>query len=418
MYIIGNSTARIYVSSAKYSDNARPIAADIGDNVQLFSMGGDLPGYRSIEEIIASMPVEPIADEIKGQDLLYSSGTTGQPKGVKLPLTGDPPDTITASGEAVAAFYGYDSNTVYLSPAPLYHAAPLRFNLAILMYGGTTVIMRHFDPVEALELIETYRCTHSQWVPTMFIRLLKLAQAERERLDTSSMKLALHAAAPCPVAVKEQMLDWWGPIIYEYYAGSENNGFCQVGPEEWLAHKGTVGRALYGELHIVDEEGTELPVGEIGTVWFAGGNEFEYLNDPEKTRSAHNEQGWSTLGDVGCVDEEGYLYLTDRLAFMIISGGVNVYPQEVENLLVMHPLVADVAVFGIPHDVLGEQVKAVVQLARPQDASPDIAAELIQYCRESLSRIKCPRSVEFMETLPRHATGKLYKRLLRDPYWA
>lgn len=416
-YIIGNSTASVYISSALYAGNAAVIAGEIGDDVRLFSIGGDLPGYLPIEEAIAAMSVLPIADETKGQDLLYSSGTTGQPKGVKLELTGDPPDSITPTGEAVAALYGYNADTIYLSPAPLYHAAPLRFNLAVLMYGGTSVIMRQFDPVAALESIETWRCTHSQWVPTMFIRMLKLPRAERKRFDTSSMKLALHAAAPCPVAVKERMIEWWGPIIYEYYAGSENNGFCQVGPEDWLAHKGTVGRALYGELHILDEDGTELPIGEVGTVWFAGGNEFEYLDDPEKTRSAHNDQGWSTLGDVGYVDEEGYLYLTDRLAFMIISGGVNVYPQEVENLLVMHPLVTDVAVFGVPHGDLGEQVKAVVQLARPQDASPEIAAELIRFCRDSLSRIKCPRTVDFMDSLPRHATGKLYKRLLRDPYW-
>jgi len=417
-YIIKNSGAEIYVCSVVFAENAGTVAAGLDDEVRLFSVRGAMAGYEPIETMLERMPAVPIADESKGQDLLYSSGTTGQPKGVKVPLSGESPEEIAANGKAVAGLYGMDANSVYLSPAPLYHAAPLRFNLAVLMYGGTSVIMRQFEPLAALEAIEKYRCTHSQWVPTMFIRMLKLPPDDRERFDVSSMRMALHAAAPCPIDVKEQMLEWWGPIIYEYYAGSENNGFCQVGPEDWLTHKGTVGRPLFGEVHILDDDGQPLPIGETGTIWFAGGSEFEYLKDPEKTQSVHNDQGWSTLGDVGHVDEAGYLFLTDRKAFMIISGGVNVYPQEVENLLVMHPQVADVAVFGVPHEDLGEQVKAVVQLAEPSEASPELAADLIGYCRDRLSKIKCPRSVDFIETLPRHPTGKLYKRLLRDRYWS
>ena len=316
-----------------------------------------------------------------------------------------------------ALLYGVSEESIYLSPAPLYHAAPLNFSLGMLAQGVTCVVMQNFDAEAALATIEKYKVTHGQWVPTMFVRMLKLDDADRLKYDISSLQCAIHAAAPCPIPVKEQMIDWWGPVINEYYAGSENNGFVAINSEQWLAHKGSVGLPLVGELHIVGEDGEELPAGESGTVYLGGGGDFEYFNDEKKTAESRHPKGWSTLGDVGYVDEEGYLYLTDRKSFMIISGGVNIYPQETENLLVTHPKVMDVAVFGVPNEEFGEEVKAVVQPKDWKDTGPDLEAELIDFCREQISHIKCPRSIDFEEELPRHPTGKLYKRLLRDRYW-
>ncbi|MGE5130254.1 MAG: AMP-binding protein, partial [Sphingomonadaceae bacterium] len=312
--------------------------------------------------------------------------------------------------------YGLGPDSIYLSPAPLYHAAPLRFNMTVMRCGGTSVLMEHFEAEEALALIERHRVTHSQWVPTMFVRMLKLPPDVRARYDLSSLRVAIHAAAPCPVPVKEEMIRWWGPVLYEYYAGTEGNGYVACNSQEWLAHKGTVGRALLGEVRILDDDGAVLPPGETGTIYFANGPAFEYHNDPRKTAVSRSREGWSTLGDVGRLDAEGYLYLTDRKDYMIISGGVNVYPQEVENLLVTHPKVADVAVLGVPNEDLGEEVKAVVQPMDWRDAGPALAAELMAYCRGNLSHIKCPRSIDFEPELPRHPTGKLYKRLLRERY--
>ncbi|MGH9112874.1 MAG: AMP-binding protein, partial [Acidimicrobiales bacterium] len=301
----------------------------------------------------------------------------------------------------------------------LYHSAPLRFTMGVQRAGGTVVVMEKFDPSDALRLIEEYQVTHSQWVPTMFIRMLKLPDAVRRRHALSSLEVAIHAAAPCPVAVKEQMIDWWGPILHEYYAGTEGNGFVLCNSDDWLTHRGTVGKALVGEVHIVDEQGDELATGEPGTIYFAGGGEFAYHNDPDKTAAAHDPQGrgWTTLGDVGYLDADGYLYLTDRKAYMIITGGVNVYPQEAENVLAVHPKVADVAVLGVPDDEFGEEVKAVVEPLSMDDAGPELERELIAYCRQHLADVKCPRSIDFRAELPRHPTGKLYKRLLKDEYW-
>jgi long-chain acyl-CoA synthetase len=313
--------------------------------------------------------------------------------------------------------FGFGDGMVYLSPAPLYHSAPLRFNMVVQRVGGTSVIMEHFDPEEFLALIERHRVTHTQVVPTMFVRILKLPEEVRSRYDLSSLKMVVHAAAPCPVAVKQQIIEWWGPIVHEYYAGTEGNGFCYVGPEDWMSHKGTVGRPLLGTLHIVGDDGEELPNGESGAIYFEGGGQFEYHNDAEKTASSMNAAGWSTLGDVGYLDDDGFLYLTDRKAFMIISGGVNIYPQEAENVLVTHPKVVDVAVFGIPHPDFGEEVKAVVQPVDPAEAGPELERELIDFCRSQLADVKCPRSIDFRNELPRHPTGKLYKRLLKDEYW-
>ncbi|MEX2326906.1 MAG: AMP-binding protein, partial [Pseudomonadales bacterium] len=359
-----------------------------------------------------------IADESYGQSLLYSSGTTGRPKGVKKLLT---PGTFGDEIPAMSAArdrYQFDEDTVYLSPAPLYHAAPLGFNMNVLRYGGTSIVMEHYDSEQALRLIEQYRVSHSQWVPTMFVRMLKLPEEVRRAHDVSSLKYAIHAAAPCPVAIKEQMIAWWGPIIYEYYAGTEGNGSTAITSAEWLLHKGSVGRASgNSKIHILDDDGNELPVGATGGVYFEGGGQFEYLHDDEKTNASRSPQGWTTLGDVGYLDDEGYLYLTDRKSFMIISGGVNIYPQEAENVLITHPKVVDVAVFGIPNEEFGEEVKAVVQPANMTEVGPALEAELISYVRSKISPVKCPRTIDFLPELPRHPTGKLYKRLLKDKYW-
>jgi acyl-CoA synthetase (AMP-forming)/AMP-acid ligase II len=350
--------------------------------------------------------------------MLYSSGTTGRPKGVKRALSGGPFDTPSPNHELTRKLYGFDTDTVYLSPAPLYHAAPLVFSTAVMSFGGTVIVMEHFDAEQALKLIERHRVTASQWVPTMFVRLLRLPDTVRRKYTLGSHRVAVHAAAPCPVEIKRQMIEWWGPIIREYYAGSEGNGFVVIDSPDWLAHPGSVGRAVLGELRILAEDGTEQPPGVPGAIYFANGPAFEYHNDPDKTRGAYSPQGWSTLGDVGYLDQDGYLFLTDRKAYMIISGGVNVYPQEAENVLTGHPQVVDVAVFGVPNEEFGEEVKAVVQPIDMALATPQFAQELIAYCRARLADVKCPRSIDFDPELPRHPTGKLYKRLLRDRYWA
>jgi long-chain acyl-CoA synthetase len=416
-YIVIDCGASLYISSACFRSSADELGRQLPKGVRRFSLGGDIPGYQGLMDEVSAMPASPLEDEVKGQDLLYSSGTTGQPKGIRIDLSGESPEFLSDNAKAIIDLYSFDAECIYLSPAPLYHAAPLRFNLWNLWSGGTSVIMERFSASAALEAVEKYRCTHSQWVPTMFVKMLKLDDAERLSFDVSSLRVAIHAAAPCAIEVKERMLEWWGPVIHEYYAGTEGSGFCAVNSEQWLAHRGTVGRPLIGAVHVVDAEGNELAMNQIGTVYFSGGTKFAYLNDPEKTAAAHNHKGWSTLGDVGYLDDDGYLYLTDRLAYTIISGGVNIYPQEAEDILVMHPMIADVAVFGVPDEEMGEQVKAVVQLLDHDTASAAIEQQLIEYCRARLSPIKCPKSVDFLDDLPRHATGKLYKRLLRDRYW-
>jgi long-chain acyl-CoA synthetase len=416
-YIVGDCDARALVTSAAMGELATALVDRMPAVTMRLMVDGTRPGYRSWEEAVATQPATPIAGEVEGSDLLYSSGTTGRPKGVKLPLRLDPLGTPNALLRLAQALYAMDERTVYLSPAPLYHAAPLRFNLAVQRLGGACVIMQHFDASEFLRLVARHRVTHTQVVPTMFIRMLKLPDDERARADVSSLRVAIHAAAPCPIPVKEAMIAWWGPKILEYYAGTEGNGFCAITSEEWLAHKGSVGRALLGTLHVLDDEFRERPVGEPGTIYFEGGGSFEYHKDAAKTASSRSPQGWSTLGDIGYVDAEGYLYLTDRKANMIISGGVNIYPQECENLLATHPKVADCAVFGVPNEDFGEEVKAVVQPVDMAAAGPALAEELMAFCRRSLSPIKCPRSIDFEAELPRHPTGKLYKRLLKDRYW-
>ena len=417
-YIVNDCDARALVTSRAVGDVPAELVGCVPNVESLLMIGGTVEGYESYEEAVAAQPATPIANEREGMDLLYSSGTTGRPKGVKVPL----PDAPAGAPNAVAllgqALYGFTPDTVYLSPAPLYHAAPLRFTMGVHRIGATVVAMEHFDPAEYLKLIEKYAVTHTQVVPTMFVRILKLPEEQR-RHDVSSLQACIHAAAPCPVPVKQQMIEWWGPIIHEYYAGTEGNGFVACNSAEWLAHPGTVGKPLTAAVHIVDDDtGEDVPLGDSGTVYFEGGAKFEYHKDPEKTKASQHAKGWTTLGDVGRLDEDGYLYLTDRKAYMIISGGVNIYPQEAENLLVTHPKVMDAAVFGVPNEDFGEEVKGVVQPLDPATAGPKLERELIAFCKEHLAAFKCPRSIDFEAELPRHPTGKLYKRLLRDRYWA
>jgi fatty-acyl-CoA synthase len=384
---------------------------------------GRLDGFEDLDAVVAAEPSGPLDDEREGREMLYSSGTTGRPKGVRkeLPGTpfGDPSSTPVVLARALAAQgggSGAGAGSVYLCPAPLYHSAPLVYSMSMQRLGATVVVMPRFDPARCLELIERHRVTHAQFVPTMFVRMLRLPAEERARHDVSSLRLVMHAAAPCPIAVKRQMLEWWGPIIHEYYAGTEDIGSSFISPEEWLAHPGSVGRPL-DECHIVGDDGAELQAGQAGVIYFAGGRPFEYHNDPGKTASVTDDRGWRTLGDIGYLDEDGYLYLTDRQAHMIISGGVNIYPQEAENVLAGHPAVVDVAVIGVPDAEMGEAVKAVVQPVDPAAAGPDLAAELLAACRAELATYKCPRDVDFVTELPRDPNGKLYKRRLRARYW-
>ncbi len=418
-YILEDSGAKLLVGSAYLATTLDEVAALSPKVAQLRF---DTPGELSAEAALAAQPDTPIADERAGVDMLYSSGTTGKPKGVKIPLPVDPDIAQMNSlvGLANQAF-GIQSDAVYLSPAPLYHAAPLRWCMSVHKLGGTVVVMEKFDPEHALELIEKYKVTDSQWVPTHFVRMLKLDETVRRKYDVSSLKCAIHAAAPCPVPVKHAMIEWWGPVLYEYYAGTEGNGFTFITSPEWLQRPGSVGRALTGTVRVCDENGDEVPRGTEGQIFFEPAEDtvpFEYHNDPVKTAESRNKHGWSSLGDVGIEDEEGYVFLTDRKSFMIISGGVNIYPQEIENLLVLHPKVADAAVIGAPDPDFGERVVAVVQPANMADAGPALADELTAYLRPQLSGVKMPRQIDFREALPREQTGKLYKRLLRDEYKA
>ena len=412
-YIVSDCGARSVVTSTAFAD----VVGGLDIEIPLM-MGGDVEGWERYEDAVAAHPAAPLADQYTGAAMFYSSGTTGRPKGILFPLPDRRIDEEDPMFLASNERWKFGADTVYLSPAPLYHAAPAITCSMVHRHGGTTVILEKFDPEACLAAIERFGVTHGQFVPTMFIRMLKLSDEVRGRYDLSTMRLAAHAAAPCPVEVKRQMIDWWGPVILEYYAGSENCGHTMIDSHEWLAHPGSVGQPLGSTVHVCDDGGAELPVGEIGQIWFeAPYASFEYHNDPGKTAESRSTEGWFTMGDVGYVDDDGYLYLTDRQAFTIISGGVNIYPQEAEDVLVMHPSVADVAVIGVPDDELGEVVKAVVQPAEGVEAGDALAAELLAYCRSRLATYKCPRSVDFDPALPRLDTGKLYKRLLKDRYW-
>jgi long-chain acyl-CoA synthetase len=415
-YVVDDSEARAVFIDASMADlGARILDANAGVDVHV-CVGGSLPGWRPYKDALSGAgDAPPISD---GSEMLYSSGTTGRPKAVRRPL---PEDGKGSWAQKVLEYtlthrYGMTESSVYLSPAPLYHAAGVNYMMAAQRVGAGSIVMPRFDAQAVLRLIETHRVTHAQFVPTMFVRMLKLPDAVRERYDVSSLECVIHAAAPCPVDVKHRMMNWFGPIIHEYYGGTEGLAGTMIGPEEWLAHPGSVGKP-WTAVHVVGDDGAECAVGESGELYFEGGPAFEYFKDPEKTASVSNEEGWRTLRDMGYVDEDGYLYLTDRSTFMIVSGGVNIYPQEAENLLVMHPKLVDAAVFGVPNAEFGEEVKAVVQPADGVAAGPELEAELIEYCRAHLAAYKCPRTVEFDPDLPRDPNGKLYKRRIRERYW-
>ncbi|OMC55895.1 acyl-CoA synthetase [Mycobacterium sp. IS-836] len=416
-YIIDNSSARAIVGSGALRETCEGLAQHLPGGLPplLMMADGDLDGWERYPECVAGQPDTPIDDELEGDLLQYSSGTTGRPKGIKRELPHVPPAEAAGMMAALVEFW-MTPDSIYLSPAPLYHTAPSVWSMTAQAGGITTVVLEKFDPEGTLDAIQRYRVTHGQFVPAMFTRMLKLPQAVRDSYDLSSLQRVMHAAAPCPVEIKKQMIDWWGPIVDEYYASSEAIGSTLISAEEWLAHPGSVGRPMNCQIHILGEDGTELPPGQPGEIYFEGGFSFEYLNDPAKTAASHDKHGWATVGDVGYLDDEGYLFLTDRRHHMIISGGVNIYPQETENLLVTHPKVLDAAVFGIPDDEMGQRVVAAVQTVDPAHATDEFAAELLGWLRDRLAHYKCPRSIAFETQLPRTDTGKLYKNGLIEKY--
>jgi long-chain acyl-CoA synthetase len=416
-YIVNDSGSDALITSAATAALAEQLTAEVIPAVGTrLILDAEVAGWDDLRTATAEQPVSPIADEMEGDLLQYSSGTTGRPKGIKRPFTERP---ISLEADATTAFLraiNFTEGDIFLSPAPLYHTAPIVWSSGVHRMGGTSVVMERFDPVKALELIQHYRVTHSLMVPTMFVRMLKLPEGERRGFDVTSLQTVVHAAAPCPVEIKRQMIEWWGPLISEFYSSSEVAGATFITAPDWLQHPGSVGKPMIGTPHILGDDGTELATGEIGQIWFSGGMPFEYHNDPDKTKQAWDDHGWATVGDIGYVDGDGYLFLTDRKSFMIISGGVNIYPQEAENVLIEHPKVLDAAVFGVPNAEMGEEVKAVVQPRDWADAGPELAEELTAYCRSKLASYKCPRSIDFRAELPRSDTGKLYKRGLQQEY--
>lgn len=419
-YMMADAAAKAVIVSPALADLATAMLRDgaTGD-VPRFATGEGLAGYASFEQALAAFRAPaPLPERPVGREFLYSSGTTGLPKGIKRPLLPFASREAPEWDMTWKALYGFDADTVYLSPAPLYHAAPHAYVRRTIMEGGTAVVMAKFEPLRALELIERFRVTHSQWVPTMFVRLLALPEDARTRFDVSSLRCAIHAAAPCPVGVKQRMMTWWGPVLWEYYAGSEGVGNTVASPADWMARPGTVGRPVNGvRLHICDEDGAELPPREVGRIFFEGAPRFAYHNAPEKTAAAYDARGWATLGDLGWVDEDGWLFLSDRRADLILTGGVNVYPAEVEAVLVQQPGVAEAAVVGVPNEDLGEQVHAVIV---PRDGTDTAALReaLDARCREHLAGPKRPRSYEFAGELPRSEAGKLLRRILKERYLA
>jgi fatty-acyl-CoA synthase len=421
-YIVADCGARALIASGELAETAELGRLSPSCQVKLV-IGAATPGFADFDASLATQPVAPLAEERLGSLMLYSSGTTGRPKGIVRPLPDRHPAQPLAPGASgYAELYALDRSTVFLSTAPLYHGAPLGFANAVIQAGGTLVLMDKFDAALSLELIERFGVTHSQWVPTMFVRLLRLDPATRSKYDLASHRCAIHAAAPCPVEVKRKMIDWWGPIIEEFYSSTESVGRTMISSHEWLAHPGSVGRPHGRPFHICDEEGAELAPGQPGLIYAEASLDtpFVYHRDEGKTAAARHSRhpSWMTVGDIGYLDEEGYLYLTDRKAFMIISGGVNIYPQQIEGALALHPKVADVAVIGVPNVDLGEEVKAVIEPALGVEPSEALAREIMDYVCAKLGRQLTPRSVDFTDALPRLPDGKLYKKVLRDRYWA
>lgn len=418
-YIVSDCGARVLFASAGVSELAGKIVPLTPDVAHRYMFGGSMSGYASYEDLLHTDGSD-LSDQPRGSEMLYSSGTTGRPKGIKPLLldiqVDEPGEPVT---QMLGQSFGITAEDRYLSPAPIYHAAPLKWCGGVHALGGTVVLMQRFDAVKALQAIQDYRITVTQMVPTMLVRMLKLSAEDRARFDVSSLRLAVHAAAPCPPDVKQAMIDWWGPILVEYYGATEGHGITVVNTDQWLSKRGSVGRPALGVLRVCDDDGIEVATGQVGTIYFEREQApFVYHNDPVKTAESRHpgHDNWCTVGDMGFVDEDGFLYLTDRKAFMIISGGVNIYPQEIENVLALHPQIADVAVIGVPDPEMGEQVKAVVQLQPDEQPSDALATELIAYVRDRIAHYKAPRSVDFVDELPRLATGKLAKRKLLDNY--
>lgn len=419
-YVLQDCIARVLIATRRTASLAKSREGVVGrawTGVR-YLVDGVVPGFRSFEQEVAVYKSgATLPERMVGRDRLYSSGTTGKPKGIKRDQVAWADRFRDAYDDGVwREYFGLGADCVYLTMAPLYHAAPLRSVMRNIDWGGSSIVATRFDAELALRLIAQYRVTHSQWVPTMMIRMLALPESVRNRADLSSMRVAIHAAAPCPPEIKRRIIDWWGPIWFEYYSGSEGIGLTVIDSEHWLQRPGSVGKARLGQIHIKDEEGHELLPGQQGRIWFAGTPRFEYLNDPEKTAAAYDAQGCATYGDIGHVDHDGYLFISGRRTDLILSGGVNIYPQEIENLLVTYPGVADVAVIGMPHPEFGEEVKAVVELHDRRQASSGLGKALIEFCRQHLAHLKCPRSVDFVDALPRQENGKLYKRLLMNQY--
>ncbi len=417
-YIVDNCAAQAVVSSRAQRAVCAELAAHLPRGLPGLRLiaDDDLEGWQRYPECVAGHPDTPIADESEGDLLQYSSGTTGRPKGIRRELPRKSPAEAGVMLAPLLDAASIDGDAVYLSPAPLYHTAPSYWSMSVQALGGTTVVLERFDAEDALAAIERYGVTHGQFVPTMFVRMLKLDPAVRDSYDVSSLRRVVHAAAPCPPEIKRQMIEWWGPIVDEFYGSSEGVGASFIRAEEWLTHPGSVGRPLGGRVHIVGEDGAELPAGQPGDIYFESPASFRYLGDDAKTAAAHNDRGWVSVGDIGYLDDEGYLYLTDRRHHMIISGGVNIYPQEAENLLISHPAVLDAAVFGIPDEAMGQSVKAVVQTVDPAAATDEFAEELIAWLRDRLAHYKCPRSLSFAAQLPRTEAGKLIKAGLVEQY--
>ncbi len=420
-YILNDASAKALIVSASLGETVRALVAERTERIPqvasiFYAENEEIEGADSLRSALETMPSTPVLDEISGFHLLYSSGTTGRPKGIAAPFSPGPIDEHNMA-EGAPAMYEPFAPLVSMNAGPLYHAAPLSGMVITQRLGGTFVTLRKFAAEAVLAAIEQHQINHAQFVPTMFVRMLALSNDLRSRYDVTSLKFAVHAAAPCPVEIKRRMINWWGPILFEYYASSEGVGSTSITSEEWLAKPGSVGRASVGILHICDEDGSALPPNEAGVIYFEApeGRFVNYLNDPEKTRKATHPDhaNWFTVGDIGRLDEDGYLFLTDRKDFMIISGGVNIYPQAIEDCLIVHPKVADAAVIGVANADYGEEVKAIIEPKKWADTGPELEAELREWCESRISRVTQPRSYEFVRELPRIPSGKLAKHELR-----